>query len=201
MIQSIQGTIRSIEGSLVTIEVHGIGFAIQVAHPALYAPQSSAQIYTYLHWHQETGPQLFGFTSHYERQVFATFISCPGIGPKMGLNILQQTSAQTLVSAIALKEINTLSSLKGIGTKKAETIVSQLHDKMEPLIQAGSHGPEPSQALTHLHQLTQALQALNYSRPEINSTLEHLKSNYPVANYTFDAILRHALAFLAKTHV
>jgi Holliday junction resolvasome RuvABC DNA-binding subunit len=44
----------------------------------------------------------------------------------------------------------------------------------------------------------QALQSLNYSRPEISRAMDYLKKNVTIKDVSFDHLLRQALSFLSK---
>lgn len=202
MIQTIKGTVTVIEAQTITIELCGLGFGIQVTHPELYTTGSQAQLTTYLHWHQETGPQLFGFATALERQLFILTISCSGIGPKMALSLLSQISASSFAAAVALGDVKVLSSLKGIGTKKAESIILQLQDKIKKVDapEENTPGDTNGQTLLQLKNVSDVLVSLNYSRQEITSAIDHLKHNEP-GKSSFDELIRKALAFLAKTRV
>jgi len=197
MIQSIHGTVRATEGSTITIEVSGIGFACQVTHPELYALNAPAALYTYFHWHQENGPQLFGFATTQERQLFGIILTCAGIGPKVALSLITQCPHNQLAAAIALGDVALLSSLKGIGLKKAESIVLQLQSKMKQYVPSEEKSDDrQSQLLTQLKNVSDVLSSLNYSRQEISQAIDHLKTT--AASSQFDELVRKALAYLSK---
>lgn len=75
-----------------------------------------------MHWNQDQGPTLFGFQSQIEKQTFMMIISCSGIGPKMALSILEQTSAGSFLEMIVENDVKALSNLKGIGAKSRATL-------------------------------------------------------------------------------
>ena len=57
-------------------------------------------------------------------------ISVSGVGPKGAIGILSNISASDLGVVIASKDIKTLSSVKGIGKKTAERLITELKDKI-----------------------------------------------------------------------
>ena len=89
---------------------------------------------TYMHWNQDNGPTLYGFNSILEKTVFLLIISCSGIGPKIGLAVLHHLEPATFVQAIIEENIKVLSSISGIGAKKAEQICVALKHKVAKLL-------------------------------------------------------------------
>jgi Holliday junction DNA helicase RuvA len=202
MIQNIQGIVTAIEGQLITLDVGSIGFGVLVTHPELYTLGAKTLLLTYLHWHQETGPQLFGFSTPLERQLFIITIGCSGVGPKMALSLLNQLPAASFAAAVALGDVKILSSLKGIGTKKAESIILQLQDKIKKIETTAdeSSSDANSQTVLQLKNVSEVLSSLNYSRQEISGAIDYLKHNEP-SKSSFDELIRKALSFLAKTKI
>lgn len=198
MIHTIRGTVRATEGATIIIDVSGVGFGCTVPHPELYAERSSVELFTYFHWNQEQGPQLFGFATPQERQLFSIILTCAGIGPKVALALLQQCPSNQLAAAIALGDTALLSSLKGIGLKKAETLVLQLQSKMKQYIPAedATDSSDQSKLLNQLKNVSDVLQSLNYSRQEISHALEYLKTT--TSGAPFDELVRKALSYLSK---
>jgi len=198
MINHLKGSITAIEQNVVTIDVAGLGFGLAVCRPEQYTINQQAHLITYLHWNQETGPQLFGFSSTTERHAFTLILSCAGIGPKIALSILSQLSPQEFLTAITLADAQKLSSLKGIGLKKAESMIMQLQDKVKKLTDAIPAIQEDNQTLSHIKNITDVLTSLHYSRQEIGHAIEHLKQNSSFVTAPFDDLLRRSLTFLAK---
>lgn len=199
MLSSISGKVQSVDQSLVTVTTGGFGVAILSAHPELYQSGQEVSVITYLHWNQEQGPTLYGFATELEKKVFLLIISCSGIGPKIGLAVLQQLTPQAFLQAVQEGNDKALSAVSGIGAKKAEQMVVQLRDKVAQLVQSGAvlEGQEFG-GLEQWTNVTQVLKSLNYSQKEIQVTLAYLRKEYAGSEYTFDQLLRHGLSFLAK---
>jgi Holliday junction DNA helicase RuvA len=75
-------------------------------------------------------PRLVGFSSREDRAFFELFTSVKGIGYRKALRALQ-LPIPTIANAIAEKDVDTLRSLPEIGKRTADTIVLELHDKVE----------------------------------------------------------------------
>jgi holliday junction DNA helicase RuvA len=91
-------------------------------------------------------PRLIGFSSPADRSFFELFTTVKGIGNRKALRALQMPFG-TIAAAIAEKDIDLLKSLPEIGKRTAETIVAELHGKVDrfvelkPMSTAGSTVP------------------------------------------------------------
>lgn len=197
MIKSLTGVIKELENNTVTLISSGIGFQVNVPDDKIFIKGQSIELSIYFHWNQETGPQLFGFISNQERNIFSLVIGCSGFGPKIGLTILNSTSPQAFIQAIMLSDIKALSSINGLGVKKAESMVLQLKDKVSKL-SIDQVSTIANSSLHIIKEVNEALSSLNYTRAEINGALEFAKQNISLDKAPFDEILRKALSFLAK---
>lgn len=196
MITTLKGTITALNDQKITVDVHGIGFEITVAHPTSFTSTQNVELIIHLHWNAEQGPSLFGFTSATEKKLFLLIIDCPGIGPKLGISLLHQLSPGEFIQAIQGNNIEQLSSLHGIGKKKAEQLIVQLKDKVTKLLTSGML--ETKDITSHAQEIAQVLTSLNYSRPEIATALEFIAAHKESDQEPFDLVLRKALTFLAK---
>ena len=79
-----------------------------------------------MHWNAENGPSFYGFTTPFDKTVFTHIMQCPGIGPKIALTALASIGASGILEAIQCGDIKRLSSINGVGTKKAEQIILHL---------------------------------------------------------------------------
>ena len=200
MLSFIIGKIVTTDQQAVTIQTGGIGFSVQIPRSEVYQKGEEVTIITYLHWNQENGPSLFGFHSELERTVFLLIISCSGIGPKIGIALLATISAADFLQAVQTGNEKVLSSVSGIGQKKAEQMIVQLRHKVAKLIESG-HLQESSGSSIILEQwknIVQVFQSLNYSRHEIDAALGYLRKEYGGTPCGFDELLRNGLSFLAK---
>lgn len=198
MIGSISGIITTINENNIIVEQFGIGFELSVATPCSFTLNQQVTLQTYLHWHQENGPTLFGFNSIIEKTVFLLIISCSGIGPKIGLTILNQLDPATFLQAIVEENLQILSSISGIGTKKAEQICVALKHKVAKLLKEQPTLTTSSASLSAWKDLNDTLTSLGYSSSEIKSVTTFLKESNLDGTTPFSTILRKSLAFLAN---
>lgn len=197
MISSLHGTVSAIDGSIITVITHGIGFSVAVSNPSLYHMQDSVTLAIAWTWSAEQGPQLFGFQTTEERVFFNLITTCQGIGPKLAMSMLGQATATWCVNAIVTGDVKGLSGLKGIGTKKAELLIMQLRDKCSGLSLSEDATPRGI-AGQKMRDISDALKALGYATAEISHALALVKAREDAATASFDQLMRAALSGLAK---
>lgn len=198
MVDYFVGIVKEAHEQEITLDLGMIGVSLQVPNGQSFLKDSSSKVYSYMHWNAENGPGLFGFATPLERSVFKVIISCSGIGPKIGLAVLADLGAQGFLHAISVGDDQMLSKVNGIGKKKAEQIIVQLKHKVAAMIEDGTVDVSDIKESSHFHDVSLALQSLNYSRPEIGRAMEYLKKNMKVDKTTFDVLLRQALSYLSK---
>lgn len=79
-------------------------------------------------------PRLIGFSSPADRAFFELFTTVKGIGNRKALRALQLPFG-TIAAAIAEKDVDLLKSLPEIGKRTAETIVAELHGKVDRFVE------------------------------------------------------------------
>jgi holliday junction DNA helicase RuvA len=83
---------------------------------------------------KEDGWSLYGFDSAMERQVFRQLLTASGFGPKLALSLLSALGPERTVRSILSRDLTTLSSVSGIGRKKAERLVLELQDRFGDIV-------------------------------------------------------------------
>lgn len=131
MIGYLKGKLLYAEENVAVLEVNGVGYELTLSSSALknVLDNRGGEVYTYLAV-REDGVSLYGFISVEEKKMFLKLITVTGVGPKMGITVLSQTSLKDLATAIAMSDIKALASIKGLGKKTAERIIVELREKM-----------------------------------------------------------------------
>ena len=75
-------------------------------------------------------PRLIGFSSERDRAFFELFTTVKGIGNRKALRALVRPFAET-ATAIANRDSKTLTDMPEIGKRSAETIIAELHGKVD----------------------------------------------------------------------
>ena len=134
MIASVSGVLAERDGeSIVVLTDGGVGY--QVTVPAgvaqrLPAPGARVSLHTELVV-KEDGWALFGFDRSAERRVFQRLLGASGFGPKLALALLSALGPERTVRSIRGRDLAALSSVGGIGRKKAERLVLELQDRFD----------------------------------------------------------------------
>jgi Holliday junction DNA helicase RuvA len=197
MINTITGKIVAHNDGATTINVAGIGFAVGVPTSMKVAVGQDMTMHIHMHWNQENGPSLYGFANEMDKTVFLLIISCSGIGPKIAMAALAQLGGAGFVAAVQEGNDKMLSKISGIGAKKAEQMIVQLKHKVAKLLSSGVEF-EGAEHIAELHNVTEVLQSLNYSRKEIDAAVNWLQDQNKGTVVPFDKMVRQALSFLAK---
>ena len=173
MISYIRGELSVIEENRIIVDVGGVGYGIFMPGQSIrYLPAvgNEVKIHTYLHV-KEDMMQLFGFLTRDDMEVFKLIISVSGIGPKGGLSILSQLSADELRFAVFSGDAKAISAAPGIGKKTAEKLILDLKDKLklEDVLERGEDTTPSVTAQTDMgiqSDAVQALTALGYGSTE-----------------------------------
>ena len=158
MIASVSGVLADRAGdTIVVLTDGGVGYALTV--PAgvaerLPAPGGRLSLFTELVV-KEDGWSLYGFDRAVERTVFQRLLGASGFGPKLALALLSALGPERTVRSIRDRDLAALSSVNGIGRKKAERLVLELHDRfadfaLEPSTPRAAGGDAAVQALIAL---------------------------------------------------
>lgn len=159
MIGMVSGTLGEREGDTILIETAGgVGYAVTVPLGVLErlpAPGGRVSLYTELVVREDAWT-LYGFDHAGERSIFQRLLSASGFGPKLALALLSTLGPARTVRSIQQRDIAALSTVSGIGRKKAEKLVVELGDRFKDVpVEIGS-APRPGEAAL------QALVGLGY---------------------------------------
>jgi Holliday junction DNA helicase RuvA len=110
---------------------------------------------------------LFGFDDPFERTVFQRLLAASGVGPKLALAVLSALGPARTVRSIREKDLAALSTVSGIGKKKAERIVVELQDRFQDLADAALPYAPPAGGAAAVAALT----ALGYSASQAETAV------------------------------
>ncbi len=196
MISSISGVITHILESKLVIVQAGIGFEVLCPTAGQFKLNDQVKLQVYFYWSQENGPSLYAFENNLQKDIFLMLIDCQGIGPKLGISILQQTQPEQLLHMITHENAFGLSQIKGLGAKKAEVLCMYLKDKAPKLLLQHPH--LGATKLGVWHDLHETLVSLSYSAAEIKHATAIIKDSFKNEQVPFELLLRKALVLLAK---
>lgn len=137
----LSGKLDSISGTMAVVEPPGTGVAYQVLLPAYLAQRLTERTgepvvlitLQYLESQNQGAsftPRLIGFTSEQERDFFELFTTVKGIGNRKALRAMAEEPA-AIARAIAARNTAALQKLPEIGKRLAETVIAELHGKVD----------------------------------------------------------------------
>jgi Holliday junction DNA helicase RuvA len=176
VIASITGVVADRVGETVVIHTDGgVGYSITVPHGvAERLPTRGARLSLYTELVvREDGWALYGFDRLEERAIFQRLLGASGFGPKLALALLSDLGPERTVRSIRRRDIAALSSVSGIGKKKAERLVLELVDRFLDL-EAMVAMDRPLPAETPGGDAVRALERLGYSTSQSERTVRDL---------------------------
>lgn len=133
MLGFIQGQLIAKQPAWALVNIQGLGYEIHLPLN-VYAnlPEINQEVSFWLHQVvREDANLLYGFASLDDRQLYRELIKISGIGPKVGLAIMSSMNATSLVRAVEMQDITTLTRIPGIGKKTAERLLLELPDRLK----------------------------------------------------------------------
>ncbi|MEI7898640.1 MAG: Holliday junction branch migration protein RuvA [bacterium] len=195
MITFLHGTLVEKTPSVITLDVHGVGYEVFISlstYDRLPATGSACRLLTYHHI-REDAQILFGFMQPEEKSMFERLIGVNGIGPKLALSVLSGLTVAELSLAISENNIKRISSVHGIGKKTAERIVMELRDKIDPLeALAGRSANVDSAQSAMLRDALLALTSLGFPQDQARKMVQSVFDADPSIKDT-ETLLRKAL--------
>lgn len=190
MIGRLAGTLLEKNPPQVLLDVHGVGYEIDVPMSTFYnLPASGEKVTLLTHFAvREDGHFLYGFATEAERFAFRQLLKISGIGARTALSVLSGLSVNDLAQAIARQEVGRLVKVPGIGKKTAERLLLELKGKLAEALPTAALAVEDSQ-----HDILNALLALGYNDREAAAAMKPL----PAGISTSEGI-RQALKLLSK---
>jgi Holliday junction DNA helicase RuvA len=176
MIASIRGTVAAKDDDSVVLEVGGIGLDVITSRPAQDKCEvgSEAVLLTRLIV-REDSLTLYGFSREAERDLFDILIKISGIGPKLGITVLNTLSIDNLRNAVASERIEILTRVPGVGKKTAQKMMLELRDKLPTGLDAvPAGGFEDKNA-----DVIDALTSLGFSVVEAQTAVQSLPADAP----------------------
>ena len=180
MISYIEGNIQEITPTYIILDCNGMGYLLNISLTTFSNLESrldsKIKLFTHLHI-REDAHTLYGFFEKEERKIFRLLLSVSGVGASTSMMILSSLNSFEITQAIALEDINTLKSIKGIGLKSAQRIIIDLKDKIKDVNTKDNnlidnHNINKKQALS-------ALETLGFSVKQSNKILDQILAENP----------------------
>jgi len=187
---------------ILTVDAGGVGYDMQVNPRSLseLPPVGDpVQIFTHLQSREDL-QVLFGFSSRAERDVFRLLISVSGIGPQMGMALLDTLGINELIQSVVNGNARVLSQTPGVGNKTAERFILELKTKLSEWRQhSGLIAPTGGPISGVQEDVEMMLMALGYTNSEISKALVAVGSSTALSkSKDTEAWIREAIAWLSR---
>ena len=129
MISYIKGVLAHKDTKQVTVDVNGIGYAVDVpprTQTDLPPIGDPVTFYTYYYQNRDNKITLYGFISRDALKVFELALTVSGVGPALAQNIADRLSPAQFQSAIHRGNITALTRVPRLGNELAHVIISKL---------------------------------------------------------------------------
>lgn len=199
MIESLKGELLEKGEGHAVVECHGVGYLLQISSGTLAALPAKGPVRLLVHYSVsvdvrsgQSEHKLFGFTTADERHLFRQLIEVQGVSATIGMSIMGAQPAERLRSAILNGDERALRSVKGIGPKLAQRVVSELRSKLlkepitVPLALSGGGNSLRAEAL-------QALVSLGLDRAKAERSLSHVLEEHKGDTPELADVIRRAL--------
>jgi Holliday junction DNA helicase RuvA len=180
MIGRLVGTLAAKSPPQVLVDVHGVGYEVDVPMSTFYLlPALGAPVTLLTHFVvREDAQLLFGFLTEAERGTFRELVKISGVGARTALSILSGLSTAELAQAVTAQDAGRLVKVPGIGKKTAERLLLELKGKLGPDLGLPALG-----ALNDAQgDIVQALLALGYNERDAKAALKALPPDIGVSD-------------------
>lgn len=193
MIGRLTGVLAEKNPPQVVLDVHGVGYEVDVPMSTFYnLPASGDKVTLLTHFAvREDGHFLYGFLTQDERATFRQLLKISGIGARMALAVLSGMSVSDLAEVVARQEAGRLTKIPGIGKKTAERLLLELKDKLPKVVGSLQLATPVDDSQSDI---LNALLALGYNEREAATALKLLPAGVSVSDG-----IRQALKSLAKS--
>ena len=173
MISHLHGTVKKLKPGVLSVDVSNVGYLLNVPLDVWDGSTDEIDatffVYTYV---REDRLELFGFIDWSSRMLFAHLVKMSGIGPSLALELCS-VPRNMLGKAISEQDCELLTSIKGIGKKRAEKLLLELKSLLE-LIPGAFTDSNKDLGAQYDKDAMDALKVLGYDSPTIISALKEI---------------------------
>ena len=168
----------------VVLNVNGVGYEVNALLKHLSKIDNSNFQEFWIHQiNREDGSTLYGFIDINQRDLFRKIISVNGIGPQIGMALLEDNEVSQFISAIQNNDINLLTKSQGVGKRIAERLVVDLKNKLQDftnnqeIINHKHRTNESNNFAQYRYEITSILNSLGYVDQEIKDSINEIVTN------------------------
>lgn len=190
MIAHLQGKLVEKTPTEVVIDCGGVGYHVNISlHTYSLLPQTeNIRLFTYLQI-KEDAHTLFGFVEKSEREIFKMLLSVSGIGAGIARTMLSSLDPKQIIQALAVGDIGTIQSIKGIGNKTAQRAILDLKDKVLKVYDLDEVSMTTNN--TNKDEALSALEVLGFNKKLAEKVVDRIAKDNPDASV--ESIIKQAL--------
>lgn len=190
MIAHIQGKLVEKTPTDVVIDCGGVGYHVNISLHTFSLLPSSENIKLFTHLLiKEDAHSLYGFIEKSEREIFKLLISVSGIGANIARTMISSIEPKQIIQSIAVGDVATIQSIKGIGAKTAQRTILDLKDKVLKIYDFDE--VSLTQNNTNREEALSALEVLGFVRKMSEKIVDKVIVQNP--NATVETIIKQAL--------
>ena len=192
----------------VVLNVGGVGYEIQLLSKQLEDIDNTISKELWIHQiNREDCTNLFGFNNITQRDLFRKIISVTGIGPQIGMALLEDLEVNQLVDAIETNDLSLLTKSQGIGKRIAERLVVELKNKLKQFadnneINGGNEKTNNSNKFKqYIEEINMILNSLGYMDGEIKDSTKFITTNENENTLLINSLSTEAKTELMDSHL
>ena len=192
----------------VVINVNGVGYEVQLLSKQIEIINESKPIELWIHQiDREDSTNLYGFNAIAQRDLFRVVIGVNGIGPQIGMALLEDFEVDQLVDAIEENDLNLLTKSQGIGKRIAERLVVELKNKLQKFKDnsktkiVNQNSNSSNQFAKYIEEIVTILNSLGYMDNEIMDSIELIKTNEKENTLLINSLPAEAKEELMDKHI
>jgi len=192
----------------IVLNVGGVGYEIQLLPKHFNKAENFNKIELWIHQiDREDGSNLYGFIDINQRDLFREIISVNGIGPQIGMALLEDFEITQLVNAIENKESNLLSTTQGIGKRIADRLIVELRRKLQRFLDNNETSHDKKEDIDNNHfskyidEIYLILESLGYEDNEIKDSMKIITTNEKENTFLLNTLSREGKGELMDKHL
>ena len=192
----------------VVLNVGGIGYEIQLLSIQLDNIDSTNVNEFWIHQiNREDSTNLYGFSEINQRDLFRKIISVNGIGPQIGMALLEDFEVMQLVDAIEGNDICLLTRSQGIGKRIAERLVVELKNKLQQFTDNKEKVIDNNKTNIsnefgkYIEEIKSILNSLGYMDNEIKDSIKFITTNEKENTLLINSLSAEAKTELMDKHL
>jgi len=184
-----------------------VGYEIQTLKNVENDPNEKIITLWIEHIRREDSESLFGFVQKEERDFFRDLLKVRGIGPQIGMSLLNKYSINEVKTSLIKQNKDLISSVPGIGKKMTERIFLELKNKISVKEEGSNENANQNgkEEVTFIYRdIDIALRSLEYPIKDIKNAINLIKSEFSKKKSSelkehkinFENILKKAISIL-----